>query len=85
MGYQPRSKLVRDENNDALVDSHSILNRWKNHFCWLLNVHGDHDVGQIEIHITEPLVCEPSSFEDDIASKQLKGMNSQVLIKFQHK
>jgi hypothetical protein len=25
-GYQPRSNLVKDENGDLLVDSHSILN-----------------------------------------------------------
>jgi hypothetical protein len=31
-GYQPRSKLVKDENVDLLADSHNILNRWKNCF-----------------------------------------------------
>jgi hypothetical protein len=30
-GYEPRSNLVKDENGDLLGDSHSILNRWKNH------------------------------------------------------
>jgi hypothetical protein len=34
--YQPRSNLVKDENGDLLVDSHSILNRWKNYFCHLI-------------------------------------------------
>jgi hypothetical protein len=28
-GYQPRSNLVKDENDDLLADSHNILNRWK--------------------------------------------------------
>jgi hypothetical protein len=27
-GYQPRSNLIKDENNDLLADSHHILNRW---------------------------------------------------------
>jgi hypothetical protein len=38
-GYQPRSKLVKDENGDLLADSHNILSRWKNYFSQLLNVH----------------------------------------------
>jgi hypothetical protein len=35
-GYQPTTKLVRDENSDLLADSHNILNRWNNYFCQLL-------------------------------------------------
>jgi hypothetical protein len=31
-GYQPRSNLVKDENDDFLADSHNILNRWRNYF-----------------------------------------------------
>jgi hypothetical protein len=30
---------VKDENGDLLADSHIILNRWKNYFSQLLNVH----------------------------------------------
>jgi hypothetical protein len=33
-----------DENGDLLADSHSILNRWKNYFSQLLNVHNVSDV-----------------------------------------
>jgi hypothetical protein len=33
-GYQPRNNLVKDENGDLHVDSHSILNRWKNYFSY---------------------------------------------------
>jgi hypothetical protein len=47
---------VEDENGDLLADSHNILNRWKNHFSQLLNVHRVGDVRQIEIRTTEPLV-----------------------------
>jgi hypothetical protein len=36
-GYQSRSNLVKDEND--LADSYNILNRWKNYFSHLLNVH----------------------------------------------
>jgi hypothetical protein len=38
-GYQPGSNLMKDENGDLLAHSHSILNRWKNYFFQLLNVH----------------------------------------------
>jgi hypothetical protein len=47
--YQPRNNLVKDENGDLLADSHSILNRWKNYFSQLLNVHNVSDVRQIEV------------------------------------
>jgi hypothetical protein len=38
-GYQPRSNLEKNENGDLLADSHNILNRWKNYYSQLLNVH----------------------------------------------
>jgi hypothetical protein len=48
-GYKPRSNLVRDENGDLLVDSHNILNRWKNYFSQLLIVHRVNDVRQLSL------------------------------------
>jgi hypothetical protein len=48
-GYQPRNNLVKDENENLLADSHSNLNRWKNYFPQLLNVHNVIDVRQIEV------------------------------------
>jgi len=48
-GYQPRTNLVKDENGDLIADSHNILNRWKNYFCQLLNVHGINDIRQKRI------------------------------------
>jgi hypothetical protein len=59
-----------------LADFHSILNRWKNHFCPLLNLHGVNDVKQTEIHTAEPLVPEPSSSEVEIAIEKLKRCKS---------
>jgi hypothetical protein len=47
--YQPRNKLVKDDNGDLLADSHSILNRQKNYFSQLLNVHNVSEVRQIDI------------------------------------
>jgi hypothetical protein len=75
-GYQPRTNMVKPENGDRLADFHSILNRWKNCFCQLLNVHGVNDVRQTEIHTAEPLVHEPGPSEVDIIIKKLKSFKS---------
>jgi hypothetical protein len=57
--------------DDLLVDSHNIVNRWKNYFSQLLNVHRVTDVRQIEIHtaVTAPLPC--TRFKND-SSNQLR-------------
>jgi hypothetical protein len=55
-GYQSRINIIKDENGNVLADPHSVLNRWKNFFNQVLNVHGVHDVRQMGIHTTEPLV-----------------------------
>jgi hypothetical protein len=52
-GYQPRTNLVKDEDGDLLAHSHSILNRWKNYLCQLLNVHGINDVRQKCIELSQ--------------------------------
>jgi hypothetical protein len=71
-GYHLRSNLVKDENGDLLADSHNILNRRKNYFSQLLNVHNVSDVRQIEIHMAEPLVPGPSRLEVEIGIAKLK-------------
>jgi hypothetical protein len=71
--YQPRSTVVKDENGDLLKDSHNILNRWKNYFSRVLNVHRSSDVRQIkDIHTVEPLVSSACHFEVEIAITKLK-------------
>jgi hypothetical protein len=52
------------------------LNRWKNYFSQLLNIHRVSDVTQIEKHTAEPLVPEPSPFEVEIAIAKLKKYKS---------
>jgi hypothetical protein len=74
-GYRPRSNLVKDENGDQLSDSHNVLNRWKNYFSQLLNVHRVNDIRQIEI--PEPLVHDPIPFEFEIAASKLKRYKSR--------
>jgi hypothetical protein len=38
MGYQTRSNLVKDENDDLFADSHNILKRWDTYFSQILNI-----------------------------------------------
>jgi hypothetical protein len=54
----------------------SILNRWKNYFSQLLNVHRVSDVKQIEMHTAELLVPDPSPFEVEIAIAIFKRYES---------
>jgi hypothetical protein len=77
-GYQPRNNLVKDENGDLLADSHNILNRWKNYFSQLLNLHNVSGVRQIEVHTAEPLLPGPSRL--DIAKlKKYKSPGSDQI------
>jgi hypothetical protein len=39
---------MKDENGDLLADSHNILNKWKNYYSQLLNLHRVSDVRQID-------------------------------------
>ena len=56
--------------------SHVILARWRNYFSQLFDVHGVKNVGQAEIHISEPLVPEPSASEFQLAIDKLKSLKS---------
>jgi len=68
--------LRREEKADLVIDSHSILARWRNCFSQLFNVHGVSDVRQKEIHTAEPLVPEPSAFKVEMAIEMLKRHKS---------
>jgi hypothetical protein len=72
-GYQPKN-----ENGDLLEDSRNVLNRWKNHFSQLLNVHNVSDVRQIYsyVHTAEPLAPGKSRLEVEIAIAKLKKYKS---------
>jgi hypothetical protein len=84
-GYKPRINIINDENGNLLADPQSILNRWKNFFNQVLNLHGVHDVRQMDIHMAEPLVSEPSLAEVEIGIRKLKSYKSpdtdQILTK----
>jgi hypothetical protein len=81
--YQPRTNIVKNKKGDLVADCHSILAAWRNYFSQRLNVRGDNDVRQNEIHTAKPLVPEPSALQVEMAIESLKGSNHQVLIRFQ--
>jgi hypothetical protein len=64
---------VKDEDGDLFVDSHNILNRWKDYYSQLLIVH---DVRQMEVYMVELLVPSPSRLEVEIAIVKLKKYKS---------
>jgi hypothetical protein len=75
-GYQPRINTVKDKNGNLLADPQSVLNKWKNVFNQVLNVRGVHDVRQMDIHTTEPLVPELSLVDVEAAIGKLKSYKS---------
>ena len=75
-GYQPRTNIVKVEKGDWVTDCHSSLFRWRNHFEYLLNVHGVNDVRQKAIHTTGPIMPEPSAFDFEMAIEKLQRHKS---------
>jgi hypothetical protein len=75
-GYQPRINIIKNENGNLIADPQNVLNRWKNFFTQMLNVHEIHDVRQMDIHTAEPLVPEPSLVEVNIAIGKLERYKS---------
>jgi hypothetical protein len=75
-GYLPRTNTVKDENSYLIIDSHSILARWRNHFSQLFDVHGISNVRQTELYAAELLVPEPRAFESDLTTEKLKSHKS---------
>jgi hypothetical protein len=70
--YSNMELLILLSSSSSLTYSHNRLNRWKNYFYQLLNVHSVSEVRQIEIHTAEPLVPGPSSLEVEIAIAKLE-------------
>jgi 3'-phosphoadenosine 5'-phosphosulfate sulfotransferase len=71
---------MKDENGELLADSHSILNKWKNYFSQLLNVHNVSNVRQIEVHSIHKLVNSvrnkeelPDQWKESIVPIHKKG------------
>jgi hypothetical protein len=79
---------VKDENGDLLADSYNILNRWKNCFCQLLNVHYVSDVRQIEIHMAEIAIAKLKKYKSpgsDEIPPELIQAGSETLLSAIHR
>jgi hypothetical protein len=63
---------VKDEKDNLLADNQNILNRWKNYFSYLLNVHNVIDI----THKVEALVPGPSRLEVEITIANTKKYKS---------
>jgi hypothetical protein len=59
-----------------MVISGSILNKQKNYFYQLLNVHGSGSVRQTEMQIAEPFLPQPRASEVEVATGILKRYKS---------
>jgi hypothetical protein len=68
--------IIKDENVNLVADPQNVLNRWKNFFNQVLNVHGLHDVRQTDIHLAEPLVPETSLVEVEFVIGKFKRYKS---------
>jgi hypothetical protein len=75
-GYQHRSNFVKDENGDLFANSNKILNRWKNYFSQLLNVHNNSLIRQTEMLTAYTVVPGPSHVGVAIAIANLKKFKS---------
>jgi hypothetical protein len=61
---------VKDKNGDVLADSRNILNRWKNYFSQIFNVHNVINVRQIEVHTVVPLATVLSRLKLPLQSRK---------------
>jgi hypothetical protein len=73
MNLRKGTNLELISNGDLIADPQNVLNRWKNFFNQVLNVHGVHDVRQMDICTAEPLVPEPRLVEVEIAIGKLRS------------
>jgi hypothetical protein len=62
---------VKDENGNLLADSHNILNRRKNCFSQLLNVHNVSDIRQIEVHTVHQIFIDCKKAYDSVRREVL--------------
>ena len=65
-----------------LADSHSVVNRWMNLLCQLLNVQVFKEIRQIQIDTAETVVPKPSAVRVEMTTVKLKVTNCKVLMHF---
>jgi hypothetical protein len=60
-GYQHTINIIKDEKGNLLADPQSVLNRWKNFFNQVLNIHGIMMLGKC-IYIWLSCQCQNLAF-----------------------
>jgi hypothetical protein len=65
-----------DDRGVLLADSHCIFNKWEIYFCFVMECTCVKDVTYTKIHITEPVVIEPSAFDLQMVIEKLKRHKS---------
>ena len=75
-GYQTTTNLAKNEKDDLVVESYSILARWRKYFSQLLNVHEVNCVKHTDIHTAEPLMPEPGDSELELAVEKPESHKS---------
>ena len=61
------------------ADTYNIVVTCRKHFSQLLNYMGLKIVRQNEMYTAEPLLTDPSAFEDELAIEKLKSHKSPVI------
>jgi hypothetical protein len=79
--YQPRTTLVKNMRCYLLMDPHTVLNRWKNYFCQLLNIPGAGAVRQTEVQTVKPFVPESSVSEVEVAMIRFKQERNHCVLR----
>ena len=60
-------------NGDWFADFYSIVDRWRNYFSQLLDLHGVNDIKHTDIHTAEPIVPDSSAYDFELAIGKLKS------------
>jgi hypothetical protein len=79
-GYRPRSDCANSRKGDLLAGSHSNLNRWKSHFCWLPDVKAKSSLPSQSRHKEGVKVWWHSFFSSSLDSGERSGSRSSRFI-----
>ena len=69
---------MKDEKDDLVAGSHSILVMWRNHLFQLLNVRGFNVVTRTQKYTAELLVPDSNAFEVELAVEKLKSHSVKI-------
>jgi hypothetical protein len=74
-GYQPRTYIIKNEKGGLAADIRSLLVRWRNNFCQVLNLLGVMMIGRLK-YSRDSLVPETRVFDVEMFTEKLKRHKS---------